>query len=70
MKDSSVFVATGLTPGMEAKLRRVALGLTQWQVSNAAGVAQWAVSAYERQDRYVPPAWIRKIRTVLGLDDE
>lgn len=70
MHESSVFVAYDLTPGMEAKLRRVALGLTQWQVAAQAGVAPWAVSSYERHDRYVPPGWIKKIRTALGLEDE
>ncbi len=70
MKDTSAFVATGLTPGMEVRLARVRQGLTQWQVAVQAGIAPWAVSAYERHDRYVPPAWIRKIREVLGLDNE
>ena len=69
MKDSGVFVATGLTPGMEARLARVARGLTQWQVAAEAKVAPWAVSAYERADRYVPPGWVRKIKAVLGLDE-
>ena len=69
MKDSGVFVATGLTPGMEARLARVARGLTQWQVAVEAGIAPWAVSAFERSDRYVPPAWVRKIKAVLGLNE-
>ena len=68
MKNSAFFVANGLTEGMEAKLARTALCLTQWQVSNKANVAQWAVSAYERGDRYVPPAWVRRIRAALGLE--
>ena len=69
-KDSGVFIATGITPGMESRLARVRQGLTQWQVAFEAGVAPWAVSAYERHDRYVPPGWVRKIRGTLGLDDE
>ncbi len=68
MKGSALFIASGLTEGMEARLARTALALTQWQVSNAAGVAQWAVNAYERGDRYVPPGWVRRIREALGLE--
>ena len=68
MKDSSDFVASGLTEGMEARLARVVQGMAQWQVGYKAGVAQWAVSAYERGDRYVPPAWVRRIRVALGLE--
>jgi len=33
-------------------------------------IAPWAVSAYERNDRYVPPSWKQHIRRILGLDDE
>jgi DNA-binding XRE family transcriptional regulator len=68
MKGSSDFFVSGLTEGMETRLARVALRLTQWQVANKAGVAQWAVSAYERGERYVPPAWVRRIREALGLE--
>ncbi len=53
---------------MEARLARVVLGLAQWQVGYKAGVAQWAVSAYERGDRYIPPAWVLRIRLALGLE--
>ena len=69
MKGSSVFFAKDLTEGMEARLARVVLELAQWQVADKAGIAQWAVSAYERGDRYVPPAWVRRIREALGLED-
>ncbi len=68
MKGSGVFFANNLTDGMETRLARVTLGLAQWQVANNAGVAQWAVSAYERGDRYVPPGWARRIREALGLE--
>jgi transcriptional regulator with XRE-family HTH domain len=68
-KDSGVFLAVGLTSGMESRLARVARGLTQWQVAMKAGVAPWAVSAYERNDRYVPPGWVRKIKAALDLND-
>ena len=63
-----LFFAKDLTPGRQARLARVALGLTQWQVANVAGVAAWAVSSYERGDRYVPPSWVGRIRRALGLE--
>lgn len=68
MDDTSVFVVAGITPHLEARLARVARGLTQWQVAQMAHVAPWAVSAYERADRYVPPSWVRRIREALGLE--
>ena len=68
MTNSPFFVARGLTEGMEARLARVAQELTQWQIANQAQVAQWTVSAYERGDRYVPPAWVRRIREALNLE--
>ncbi|MFQ6026630.1 MAG: helix-turn-helix domain-containing protein [Dehalococcoidia bacterium] len=53
---------------MEARLARVSKNLAQWEVAQKAGVAQWAVSAYERGDRYVPPSWVAQIREALGLE--
>jgi predicted transcriptional regulator len=66
---TSVFVASGLTQGEIAKLTRVRRGLTQWQVAQLAQIAPWAVCAYERGTRYVPPAWVRRIRYVLDLEE-
>ena len=67
MADSRLFLAN-VPPGMEARLQRVALGLTQWEVAQRAGVAPWAVSAVETNGRYVPPAWVAKIRAALELE--
>lgn len=68
MKGSAFFIASNLTEGMEARLARVSKNLAQWEVAQKAGVAQWAVSAYERGDRYVPPSWVAQIREALGLE--
>ncbi len=67
-----VFVASGITQGMKVRLTRTALGLTQWQLAHKAGVAQWAVSAYERGDgtRYVPPGWVKQINTALDIESD
>ena len=62
-----MFFATVDRP-LEAKLARVARRWTQWQLAQRAGVAPWAVSAYEPQRRYVPPSWVARIRAALGLD--
>jgi len=64
--DSRLFIAN-VSEGMEAKLRRVELGMPQWEVAQQANVPPWGVGSYERGDRYVPPAWHDRIRKALGL---
>ena len=65
---SFLFVATGLTEAQQLRAARASLGWTQWQVAQAASVAPWAVSALERDARYVPPSWKARIRATLGLE--
>lgn len=53
------------------RMRRAAIGLTQWHVAQKAHVAPWAVSAVETGARYVPPRLRSRIRHALGfVDDE
>ena len=66
---SRIFIAS-VPEGMEVKLRRVELDMPQWEVAQKANVPPWGVGSYERGDRYVPPSWKKRVRVVLGLDDE
>ncbi len=68
MTGTKFFIASGITEGQEVRLARTLAGKTQWEIAQKAGLPQWAVSAVERADRYVPPSWRRKIRAALGLD--
>ena len=62
------FVASGLSPGLCARLARVAKRLRQYEVAQLAGVPPSAVSALEN-DRDLPPVWRRRIGQILDLDD-
>ena len=57
-----------LTSGQQAELAWIASGLTQWQVAHLAHVAPWAVSSYERKDKYVPPERVGRICRTLSLE--
>ncbi len=66
---TSVFVCTTDSPGKRIRLARIAAGLRQADVAWMANVTQHAVSAAER-GKYVPPAWMERILSVLGLEGE
>ncbi len=47
-EDVLVVDLRGLPPGLRARRRRVALGLSQWEVAQRLGITQSAVSLAER----------------------
>jgi transcriptional regulator with XRE-family HTH domain len=66
--NGDVFILTGVSPGQQAKLARIAKGLRQIDVASQAGVTTQEVIRLEK-DSYVLPTRRQKILAVLGLVD-
>ena len=69
MGTPEIFNAIGVTPALQLKLVRTAMGLTQKQVSQLARVSACEVSSAER-GYYIYPAALARIKVPLGLEDE
>ena len=66
---TDVFIITGVSEGMKAKLTRIAKGLRQIDVAAAARVDTIDITRLEK-GRYVLPTHRKRILAFLGMDSE
>lgn len=57
---------TGLSPGRQLRVRRVALGLTLWELGRRTGLAPSRLSEAERDVRLLPPEALERVEAVLA----